>query len=515
MSQPRVDDTGHGRLARNLASSWAAQVVLLAVGFIMPRVIDYHVGQRMLGIWDFAWSLVNYLSLTGLGVGSAVNRYVARFRATKEWDFLNRCIASVICIQLCVATVILAATGLLVYLLPKLFSDRLGSDTSMAVWVVGLLGSSLAVTMLFDPARGVITGCHRWDIHNGLNVGTRLFASLGMIGALVAGYGLVGMSVSYFCATAAAEVARFAIARRICSELTLDLRKAQWRNVRELVRFGLKSVIVALPRVLIVQTTSVLLMNAAGPAAVAVLSRPLHLAGHLTIFVDKFAFLLTPTIGAIQGLGRDSELRNLMLQSTRFTVAIAMPLTLILVINGDWVVQLWMGNRYVNHPAIAMLAGGLFLATAQSPVLSVLTGMNMHGRIGLAALAVTAVTMVVGYSLASAVGWSIFMAAAIIGAGLSVGHGIALPWLACRKLQVPYLEYLTFAFLKPTLVCAVFSIVLLAGRTGPTEHELMSVVVSTVAGGAVVAAAYWRYLVPSSVRARIRTRIWPATTGET
>lgn len=512
--QPEAGDTGHSRIARNLASSWAAQLVLIALGFIMPRIIDFHVGQRLLGIWDFGWSLVNYLGLAGLGVGSAVNRYVGRYRATKDWDRLNRCIASVVSIQFGVATVILAVTGVLVYVLPELFSDQLGDDARAAVWVVGLLGSNLAVTMLFDPARGVITGSHRWDIHNGLNVGGHLLASLGMIGALVAGYGLVGMSVSYFCATVATEAVRFVLARRVCPELVLDLRKTQWRNVTELIRFGLKTVIVALPRVLIVQTTNVLLMSAAGPAAVAVLSRPLSLANHVSTFVNKFAFLLTPTVSAMQGLGRDAELRTLMFQSTRFTVAIAMPLTLLLVIDGDWILRLWMGDAYVNHPAIAMLCGGLFLATAHSPVLSVAVGMNMHGRIGLATLAVAGVTLPVGYAAASVFGWSTFMAAAMIGTGMTLGHGIALPWLACRKLGVSYLEYVVFAFKLPAAICGIFSIILLAGRIGPAEYELTSILVSSLAGGAVVAAAYWQFLIPAPVRIRIRKRIWPATAGD-
>ena len=514
MQQSQVDDTGHTRIVRNLATSWAAQVILIAVGFIMPRLIDYHAGQRMLGIWDFGWSLVSYLSLTGLGVGSAVNRYVARFRATKEWDRLNRCIASVACIQLCVATVILAATAVLVYLLPQAYAERLGEDAGTAAWIVGLLGSSLAVTMLFDPARGVITGTHRWDIHNGLNVGSNVVASVCMIVALVAGHGLVGMSVVYFAATTAAELLRFAVARRLCPELVLDLRKARWRNALELFRFGTKTVIVALPRIVIVQTTSILLMTAAGPAAVAVLSRPLALATHVSVLVDKFAYLLTPTVGAMQGLGRHTELRNLMLQSTRFAVALAMPMTLLLAINGDWILRLWMGDAYVNHPVIAVLSGGLFLATAQSPVLSVMTGMNMHGRIGLATMAVAIVTMVVGYSLAFAAGWSVFVAAAIIGAGLSAGHGIALPWLACRKLEIPYVEYLRFVFLRPTLIAGVLAIILVAGRMGPAGFELTSVIVSSTAGGAVVAAAYWMFLIPPTAKARIRARLRPAPAGD-
>jgi len=52
----------------------------------MPRMIDQRLGQELLGVWDFAWSLVHYFEFIQMGLTSSVNRYVAKYRAVGDMD---------------------------------------------------------------------------------------------------------------------------------------------------------------------------------------------------------------------------------------------------------------------------------------------------------------------------------------------------------------------------------------------------------------------------------------------
>mgnify|MGYP001608045093 FL=1 len=114
----KEDLTGRDRLLSNVLFSWGSYLVFVVAGFVMPRMIDRHLGQVTLGIWDFCWSLVSYLNLAGLGIGSSVNRYVAKYRAANDIDKLRKAVSSVMCIQLIVAAVVLIITGIFVWLLP-------------------------------------------------------------------------------------------------------------------------------------------------------------------------------------------------------------------------------------------------------------------------------------------------------------------------------------------------------------------------------------------------------------
>ena len=90
----------------NVLASWAGQLVFLLAGFFMPRMIDTHVGQAALGIWDFSWSLVSYFGLANLGVGSSVNRYVAMYRAANDITSLKTAVSSVLAFQVVAGTIV-------------------------------------------------------------------------------------------------------------------------------------------------------------------------------------------------------------------------------------------------------------------------------------------------------------------------------------------------------------------------------------------------------------------------
>lgn len=206
-STGRAEDiTGRDRIVINVLSSWGAHFIFIVSGFIVPRMISSLLNKEMLGIWDLAWSLVNSLNYAGLGVGSAVNRYVAKYRAQHNIEELRKTVSSVMCIQVCIALVILVVTSILIFLLPELYEDSLlkiienqeaiPNQPMMTIeqikidfsWVIGFLGFSLMIIMGFDFYRGVITGCHRWDIHNAIHAsGKIMIVIVWIVGMLMGG----------------------------------------------------------------------------------------------------------------------------------------------------------------------------------------------------------------------------------------------------------------------------------------------------------------------------------------
>ena len=188
-----IDLTGKDRLVGNVIYSWLAHFVLIVSGFIMPRVIDHQLGQDLLGVWDFAWSLVSYFGLVQAGVGSSVNRYVARYRAASDIAGINRIVSSATFILVLAGLLVLVLTIAVSLLLPSLFGDRLGDNLSDAQWVVFFLGISLVAQIAITAFNGVLTGCHKWGIHNFIKSGGHLAIVIGMIFILLRGGGLPGL----------------------------------------------------------------------------------------------------------------------------------------------------------------------------------------------------------------------------------------------------------------------------------------------------------------------------------
>ncbi len=505
------DLTGRSRFTVNVLASWGAYLVFVVAGFIMPRFIDEFEGQAALGVWDFAWSLVAYLHIAQIGVGSGVNRYVAKYRANGDYDELGGVVSTVFILQLCLATLALMLVWAAVYYLPSMLPTLEGDALLSASWVVGLLGASVSVNMALQTSRGVIAGCHRWDINNYINAVSHTLSVVGMLGVLVLGYGLIGMAVVYLVVVLMTEFFRLYISRRVCRELNTRVSSISVARIKKMTGFGIKTFVVQLQAVIPLQLVSILLATQLGPAALAIFSRPLALVRHVEAFMNKFANIFSPTVGALIGADQRDELKLLFMQTGRYSVALAFPFLAVLGVFGDVLLRVWMGDSYVHGDLVVVLALGFFLPISHSFAMFFLIGMNEHGRVGVISLAASLLVVFAGIGLLFSVGWSLLGAGLVVAFSYSVGAGIIVPVSTCKKLDIGIIEYLRFAMFRPILLGCIFILVLEL-----VNHLLpWGPVINMLVAGALAAVLqvflYWNFLLmPShkdSVRLTVRKKL--------
>jgi O-antigen/teichoic acid export membrane protein len=475
MSRP--DGTGQDRIGRNVLTSWMSHAVFVVFGFVMPRVVDEKLGQELLGVWDFGWSIVSYLGLAMVGIGSSVNRYVARYRASGNDVELSETVSSVLALQVLIASAVAVATLLLAIFLPDLLSDKLGPHADVAGLMLLFLGWALAVQMAFDVYRGILTGCHEWSAYNALNARGYAASATAMLSVLLLGGGLPGMAITYFIFTCGIEVLRRRLALKSCPNVSFRLAHVNGGDMRKVFRFGLKTILIFLPRIIAQQTIMLLVVVKLGPAMLAVLARPIALVVHVVTLVNKFGYVLTPTAGSLQGARRDEELRSFSIHAMRAGWILSMlPLTFLLVL-GDRVVELWMGNGYADHALIAILAAGSILPAAQSATLNIMAGLNQHGKIAKVNLYVSTLLVLIGFGIVSATGWTLTAAAWLIVLPSNFGLGLVATVVSCRVLHISPMEYLGGVIRDPLvlgLACgAALWLVRTYGPTGPAVSLLI------------------------------------------
>ena len=497
------DLTGRDKMVKNVLTGWVSYLIFLVSGFIMPRLIDNYEGQFALGVWDFSWTFINYLGMSGMGLASALNRFVPRYRTTGEMEKLGNTVSTVVVLQIMVALFVSTISIILFFIIPVYFSDRLGEQTGVASWVVLLLGGGLAVEMLFDASRGVISGYHRWDIVNGINSLSRIASVICMIIALMMGGGLISLGAVYFVVTCFFMLTRYFISKRLCSDITIKFSSASMVIAKEMILFGTKTVVLLLPRIFLLQTVNVIVAVSLGPAALAIFTRPVALAKYIGTFISRFSFVLTPTAGALQAAGKEQELREFVLETTRISVAITLPLLMILAVFGDVVIRVWMGDDYVNHALIIIFAIGTFLPASQQTIVRILMGMNMHGRLGLISFGVILLVFVVGYYYISRSEWTLINAAILVVLSETIGAGIVIPIYACKYLNIPFYEYLKKAFFAPVLVCCIFLGIMLLNRALFNDNLFFAMFSGLLTGGSVLAFTYWKFMLTVEQRSKV------------
>ena len=496
-----ADLTGRDRLVGNVLASWAGHFVFIVAGFIMPRMIDRRLGQDLLGVWDFAWSLVAYFGLVQAGIGSSVNRYVAKCRAVGDIDGVNRAVSSVWVFLLLAGAVVLALTAAASLLLPSLFGNRLGGSVVTAQWVVFVLGLKVALRLNFGAFSGVVSGCHRWGLHNAITAGFYAAVAAGMIVSLYLGGGLISLAAVSLVGLLAGDFSEAMAAHRVCPGLYVRPSLATWRQTRSMLTFGGKTLIPSIGQLLLHQTVNILIVAYLGPAALALFARPLSLIRHLQTLLAKLSHVLVPTAGALDGAAKAEKLRSLLIRSVRYALYIALPATLVLVAFGDVILGIWMGPRYQNRAVLAILALGFLPTIAHMPALSILAGMNAHGRPGIAYLA--AAVLAVGLTVVALgpLDLALAGAAAAVAIPLALANGIYLPVYACRRVGLPLGRYARKALRGPLSCALPFSLCLFGARGLLPDNPQAAAAWGCTLGFLVLAALYWVYVLPERIRA--------------
>ncbi len=500
------DLTGRDRLVSNVLFGWGSHFVFVIAGFIMPRMIDRRLGQELLGVWDFAWSLVCYFELVQAGISSSVNRYVARYRAVGDISGVNRIVSSASCVLCVGGSLALGLTIAVSLLLPQLFGASLGDNVLEAQWVVFFLGASIVIEISLSAFRGVLTGCHRWALHNIIRSGWHVATVAGMILTLFWGGSLLSLAVITFVGLALEYMTRVIIAHRVCKDLRLRASLVTWETIRKLLLFGGKTLIPGVSGLLLNQTTNVLIMVYLGPAALALYVRPRSLVRHMNTLVVKMAVTLTPTTSSLQRMGNLEGIRELLIRSVRYSFYMVLPMVLVLVVFGSAILRLWMGPRYANGLIPAILAIGYLATMVQAPVLMILTGMNVHGRAGVAQFiaslcSVGLTVLVLGY-----LGWSLAGVAVAVTVPLTIMNVVYLPHLICRRVGLDMGRYFLSVMARPAVHVLPFAACLVVARIVFHTEPLVGLVLGASTGSLFLAVLYWRYVLPGRIKTRVFRR---------
>jgi O-antigen/teichoic acid export membrane protein len=506
------DLTGRDRMFGNVAASWAGQIVFIVAGFIMPRQIDHHLGQAGLGVWDFGWTVVNYFYLTQIGVGMSVNRYVAKHRAVGDVQGLTRTISAAFCLQMAAACGALLLTAVSAMVLPALFHVRLGEDVAVARMVIAFLGASIAVRMVFQVFNGVVTGCHRWDLHNLLNAGMYAVIVTGMLVVLAFGGGLGAISAVYLAGTVLNELARTVLAYRVCPELRISIGSVRWEDARGLLSFGAKLSSIDAVKILAAQLTSLIVVSQLGLATLAVYSRLSGLIRQTQTIAYKFSLPLTPMASSLQGSGKDDEIRELFIDSARSASYLVWPILIMLALVGDAIMLLWMGPRYDQPLVLAVMALGMLLPISQQPMEMILIGLNLHGRFAAFSIGGAIVSFAASVIALHWLHWNLL---GLVGIGLVVANVDAC-WVAvntCRRLRIPVRTYFVNAYAGPIACCVPFAVAVALLRLVPFERPHMRLLCACGLACVILGPVYWRRVITAERRAsliRIATSPWAA-----
>lgn len=331
-------------LARNVFSNWLVLASNIVYAFFITPIVVRGLDHERYGIWSFLNGLMGYSELLYLGLGSALIKYIAQFRANDDRAGINR-LASVVTsiyslLGLGCLTVFVALSGAV----PEFFATPLQPDVARAASITCiLLGIRFLGIFLGSAFAGVVIGHERYDLVNGVYIAS-------IIGRFVATPIVLARAVDPLLALAwltvlagAIEVLVLAVvAFRHVPGLRIRPTRPTRTELRWLYGFGLQSFFILLAVKLISYTDTTVVGLMLGASSVTLYVLPLQLVEYVRVSVGGFANVFLPRVTVLSSRGDHAGLREEYLRSVRISCFLSGWLGGLLLALGPAFLSLWI-----------------------------------------------------------------------------------------------------------------------------------------------------------------------------
>jgi O-antigen/teichoic acid export membrane protein len=354
---------------------------------------------------------------------------------------------------------------------------------------------------------GILVGHGRFDLLNLVDGVSDVVMVVTILATVFADVGLTVMGLCVVMRELLNGAAKFWLARWIAPDLRVRPRWADRTRFREILGFGVKTLVEAVSKLLQYQVGVLVVSAVIGPAGLALYSRPRALILTTTRFVMGFARVLVPAASALHDRRSPQALHDLLVRSTRYGLYLALPPALLMLVLGPAIMRVWMGEGYAGNRVLLILVLGYLPLFAQQPTYHILLGLASHGLAGTASLIGALAGAVMSVVFVALWGWGIEGAALATAIPVFLVNLLVLPYAGCRAAGLPVVRYARQSALAPALSVIPFALALLFARTWLADDARLQLLAGLLLGGPLLLAVYWFTAMPDHLRQRVQRRI--------
>ena len=330
------------RLMRDGVFNNASIVAGGVIGIILVPILLHGLGVESYGIWIVALSLVGVAGLFDCGLGQAVTREVAasldRESTAESAKFVSTARNAYLLLG-AAGGMVIAAAGL-----PMARGLHLPYGRNVAA-VFLLAGAAFVAERLLTFSTAVLRGLRRFDASNALMIAMAIWRACGIIALLKLGRGLLTVMAWQALATAAAAWAGHWALRNLRREFRFGIGRPDWSILRAHLSFGLASQLTTVADVMLWQLVPVIVGFVLGSGWIA----PFYIAQRFPLslapVIWSTAEALFPAVSQHQRDDDFTRTREILEVGTRWTVVIALPLCLVLILMAPELLQAWVGQH--------------------------------------------------------------------------------------------------------------------------------------------------------------------------
>lgn len=496
----------------NSVSNYIRTAIGMTVGLLTFRMLYQGLSREQFGFWSLLWSVFGYGTLLDFGLGFSAQKRVAELSVNQEWDKLSRVLSTILSFYMGVAVVI---AGSVLVGSPRIIHWFGVSDGNTAefrnVLVVFFVGIGLAFPMgIFQE---ILRGQQRIRLANNL-ISAAMILRLGFVAAAFRFHWsfMAVMWIALFFALAPDFLAGYLALRRM-PDVRLHPRLFSLGMVRETMQFSLFAYLSTATNNVLGKTDQLVLGATLSVGSVAVYQAGSRIAEVFSQFTKQVQDTLSPAAAHLHATGDRDSLRDLLINSLRWSVLLATPLYLLCAFYLGELLEFLTGDHAIEREAF--LVGQVLLAWFYTTILThsvskrIFMMCGHERRLMWLGLAEAAANLVLSVVLILTFRSVIAVAVGSLIPTLCLGWGWLWPWMAREAGITPW--KLFNRTVAPSLVaCLPMLVVLVVLRfvvLAPGGSALGAMFIESTLAGLVALAGLWRCALASEERIQLLRKL--------
>ncbi|RZT31842.1 lipopolysaccharide biosynthesis protein [Cupriavidus agavae] len=377
------------RIIAGIGANTYDQLANIAMQLASLPIFLSHWDLHTYGTWLVISAIPSYLSMADVGMVTVAGNRMSMLAGAGEMPAANRVFqsAQMFILLTCASIAMLAIPAALLLPVPELGSlDMRLALAALLASVLLSLGAGLS------NAAFLSTGRYAQGVT--MNVTARLLEWAGGIAGLL----LAGTFAAVACGMLAVRVATLLwISRQSTSTragLSWGMGDADWAEVRAMLKPSIAFMTFPISNALTFQGFTLLTAHLLGPAAVAVFNTYRTVARVAVQVTSTLSHALWPEFARMFGSGQLDALRRLLLRTALIGALGAIALSAVLYVCAPLLLRIWTKGEIPFHASVmaAFLCYAAVAGLWHIPRV-VLLATNQHGRLGVAALALSALSL--------------------------------------------------------------------------------------------------------------------------
>lgn len=400
--------------------------------FYTPVMLDI-LGQAENGLYGIANSVMGYISLLNFGIGSAIVRYLAKYRAQGDAEGERRVIGLFLKAYGVIAVLILSAGIFVSFHLDGYGRSLTPEELDKLAVLVRLMTLNTAVFVPFSVFSSITIAHERYIFNKIVNIFTTVAGPLLNLVMLFAGFGSVGLvATSTIINFGSYLVYTWYSVRRL--KIVPSFRPCPPGLLREILVFSGFAFLGSVVDMLYWSTGKLIIGWGIGAAAVSVYNVGANFNSYITNLSTAVSGVLTPRIAEIVEREKDmTVLSELFIKVGRLQFLVISFILSAFIVFGRVFLHLWVGPGYAEAYPVALLTMvPVAVPLIQNTGLNILYVLNRHRFRSVVYLCIALLNVLLSFLWVEKYG--IVGVAAATGLSYVVGNICIINWYYYRRI---------------------------------------------------------------------------------